>query len=82
MTYISRKHDNFIRLSSNRILKINEQLRLIRNFSNLTNYDYTIEEVNKLISEIQKELDLTKSILTQRLIDRDSKPSRLKELIK
>jgi len=46
------KHDKWLRLSKKRSDKIDEQLRLITNLRNKSNYEYTEQEVEDLFDDI------------------------------
>lgn len=58
------KHEKFIRLAEARTNRILEHLRLLSNLSNKSNYDYTDDEIKKIISAIEKELKLVKNAFT------------------
>lgn len=55
------RHERFKRLASKRTNEILEKIRILGNCSNKSSYDYTEEEVNKIFSEIDKQLKLTKA---------------------
>jgi hypothetical protein len=55
------RHDRFKRLASKRTNEILEKIRILGNCSNKSSYEYTEEEINKIFSEIEKQLKLTKS---------------------
>jgi len=55
------RHDRFKRLASKRTNDILEKIRILGNCSNKSSYEYTEEEVNKIFSEIDKQLKLTKA---------------------
>lgn len=55
------RHDRFKRIASKRTNDILEKIRILGNCSNKSSYEYTEEEVNKIFSEIDKQLKLTKA---------------------
>ena len=54
------RNDRFKRVAAKRTNDILEKIRILGNCSNKSSYDYTEEEVNKIFSEIDKKLKLTK----------------------
>jgi len=55
------RHERFRRVASKRTNEILEKIRILGNCSNKSSYEYTEEEVNKIFSEIDKKLKLTKA---------------------
>ena len=55
------RHERFKRIASKRTNEILEKIRILGNCSNKSSYEYTEEEVNKIFSEIDKYLKLTKA---------------------
>lgn len=55
------RNERFKRIASKRTNDILEKIRILGNCSNKSSYDYTEEEVNKIFSEIDKQLKLTKA---------------------
>lgn len=55
------KHQRFQRIASNRTNRIIDQLRLLGNCSNRSNYEYTDEEVKKVFGAIEAELKAQKA---------------------
>ncbi len=55
------RHERFKRVASKRTNEILEKIRILGNCSNKSSYEYTEEEVNKIFSEIDKQLKLTKA---------------------
>jgi hypothetical protein len=55
------RHERFKRLASKRTNDILEKIRILGNCANKSSYEYTEEEVNKIFSEIDKQLKLTKA---------------------
>lgn len=55
------RHERFKRLASKRTNDILEKIRILGNCSNKSSYEYAEEEVNKIFSEIDKQLRLTKA---------------------
>lgn len=58
---ITRKADRFKRVAENRTNKIINQIRLLGNCANRSNYEYSEEDVKKIFSVIEAELKETKS---------------------
>jgi ABC-type Fe3+-hydroxamate transport system substrate-binding protein len=48
---------SFIRLATRRVNNTLKYIRLIGNLSNTSNYQYTDEDVQKIFSTLQRELD-------------------------
>jgi hypothetical protein len=57
---MSLKRENFVRLAEARVTRAIESLRVIGNLSNRSNYEYTEEDVNKIITTLQNELKTLK----------------------
>jgi len=55
------RHERFKRIAAKRTNEILEKIRILGNCSNKSSYEYTEEEVNKIFSEIDKQLKLTKA---------------------
>lgn len=55
------KSDRFKRIAAKRTNEVLEKIRILGNCSNKSSYEYTDEEVNKIFSEIDKQLKLTKA---------------------
>lgn len=55
------RHDRFKRLASKRTNEILEKIRILGNCSNKSSYEYTEDDINKIFSEIEKYLKLTKA---------------------
>ena len=55
------KKERFNKVATNRVNKILDTLRLLGNCSNTSNYSYTDEEVDKIFSAIELELEEQKS---------------------
>jgi hypothetical protein len=55
------KNERFKRVASKRTNDILEKIRILGNCYNKSSYEYTEEEVNKIFSEIEKQLKLTKA---------------------
>ena len=55
------RHERFKRIASKRTNDIFEKIRILGNCSNKSSYEYTEEEVNKIFSELDKQLKLTKA---------------------
>jgi len=55
------RHERFKRVASKRTNDILEKIRILGNCANKSSYEYTEDEVNKIFSEIEKHLKLTKA---------------------
>lgn len=60
MSTEQEKSERFKRVAENRTNKIIDQIRLLGNCANRSNYEYTEEEVKKIFSAIEAELKETK----------------------
>ncbi len=61
MAFSQEKIDCFKRVAGKRTNRIIEQIRLLGNCSNRSNYEYTEEDVKKIFSVIEAELKDAKS---------------------
>lgn len=59
------KAERFKRVAENRTNKIIDQIRLLGNCSNRSNYDYSEDEIKRIFSAIESELKETKSKFQQ-----------------
>lgn len=57
-----RKREKFIELAESRVKKTITNLRLIGNLSRKNNYEYTNEDVKKIIAALDKELKNVKDL--------------------
>lgn len=55
------RSSRFKRVASKRVNEILEKIRILGNCSNTSSYEFTEEEINKIFSEIDKYLKLTKA---------------------
>jgi len=55
------RHERFKRIATKRTNDILEKIRILGNCANKSSYEYTEEEVNKIFSEIERHLKLTKA---------------------
>ena len=55
------RNERFRRIATKRTNEILEKIRILGNCSNRSSYEYTDEEVNKIFSEIEKQLKLIKA---------------------
>lgn len=62
---MSVKSDNFKRISSNRIKKINDLISKLHNLINPSFYEYTDSQIDSMFEEIQAELDRQKEIFNK-----------------
>ena len=61
MATSQEKKERFRRVAENRTNRIIDQIRLLGNCSNRSNYEYTEEEVKKIFTVIESELRIAKS---------------------
>lgn len=55
------KHEKFQRIATNRTNRIIDQLRLLGNCSNRSNYEYTEDEVKRVFNAIEAEMKAQKA---------------------
>ena len=55
------RHERFRRIAAKRTNDILEKIRILGNCSNKSSYEYTEEEINKIFSEIDRQLKLAKA---------------------
>jgi hypothetical protein len=55
------RHERFKRIATKRTNEILEKIRILGNCSNRSSYEYTEEEINKIFSEIERQLKLNKA---------------------
>lgn len=55
------RRDRFKRIAAKRTNDILEKVRILGNCSNKSSYEYAEEDVNKIFSEIDKQLKFTKA---------------------
>ena len=60
---MDNKHDNFKRISENRVSKILVLLSQLTNLTNTSFYSYTDEDINKIFDTLEKETQKAKEIL-------------------
>ena len=58
---MSTKRSNFVRLAEARVTKALRSIKVIGNLSNKTNYEYTEQDINKIINALQSEITILKS---------------------
>lgn len=59
------KHKRFIRIAEKRTNDVLDKIRLLGNCSNKRSYFYKEAEVNKIFSEIEKQLKVAKAMFTE-----------------
>jgi hypothetical protein len=59
-----KRRDNFKRLAVSRTNVVLKKLRVLGNCSNRSHYDYTEGEINKIFSEIERNIKEVKSKFT------------------
>lgn len=64
------KRERFRKIAENRTNKILDDLRLLGNCANKSNYSYTDEEVRKIFNSIENELKMTKLKFNEKRNDR------------
>ncbi|HET6516538.1 MAG TPA: hypothetical protein VFG09_15400 [Thermodesulfovibrionales bacterium] len=55
------RHDRFKRLAAKRTNDILDKIRILGNCSNKSSYEYTEDEVNRIFSEIDRQLKMMKA---------------------
>ena len=55
------KRERFIELGETRVRKATQMLRLIGNLSNANNYEYTQEDVHKILSALDGEMKVLRT---------------------
>ena len=55
------RNERFKRLAAKRTNEILDKIRILGNCANKSSYDYSNEEINKIFSEIDKQLKITKA---------------------
>lgn len=55
------KDERFKRIAAKRTNDVLEKIRILGNCSNRSSYKYTTEEINKIFSELDKQLKFTKA---------------------
>lgn len=63
LSTMSAKRDKFVELANNRVNRAIKDLKLIGNLSNKSAYEYSDEDVKKIVRTLQRELDLMKTRL-------------------
>jgi|BioPla2DNA2_1021312.scaffolds.fasta_scaffold60241_3 hypothetical protein len=56
------KNQKFKRIAENRVNRIIDQIRVLGNLSNTSNYEYSMDEVNQIFKTIEIELANTKEM--------------------
>ncbi|HHT82099.1 MAG TPA: hypothetical protein GX003_01485 [Acholeplasmataceae bacterium] len=56
------KNEKFKRIAENRVNRIIDQIRVLGNLSNTSNYEYSMDEVNQIFKTIEVELANTKEM--------------------
>jgi transposase-like protein len=60
-TQVSTKRANFIRLAEARVTKALKAIKVVGNLSNKANYEYTDQDIQKIINALQAEISTLKS---------------------
>ena len=55
------RHERFKRIAGKRTNDVLEKVRILGNCSNRSSYEYSKDEINKIFSEIDRQLKLTKA---------------------
>jgi len=58
---MSTKRSNFVRLAEARVTKALKSIKVVGNLSNKANYEYTDQDINKIINALQTEINELKS---------------------
>lgn len=60
MDHMRDRRAKFVQLANQRVTKALDQIRLVGNLSNRAAYDYTEEDVRKIVKALQKAVDTAK----------------------
>ncbi len=55
------RHERFKRIAGKRTNDVLEKVRILGNCSNRSSYEYSKDEINKIFSEIDRQIKLTKA---------------------
>lgn len=55
------RNERFKRIAAKRTNEVLDKIRILGNCSNKSSYDYSKEEINKIFSEIDKQLKIAKA---------------------
>lgn len=55
------KRAKFVELANNRVTRTIRDMRLIGNLSNRSNYDYSDEDVKRILRALQKEIEIVRT---------------------
>ena len=72
------KRDRFVELGQARVRKASQMLRLIGNLSNLNNYEYTREDVQKILGALDDEMRLMRTKFQAALSRREKDEFKLR----
>lgn len=50
---MNNKQQNFIRISTNRISKITAMISQLTNLTNISHYEYSVEQINEMFCQIE-----------------------------
>jgi len=62
-------HERFRRLAQKRVVRTIKDLRLIGNLGNRNNYEYAVDEVEKIFKALEKEMKLARTKFDSRSRD-------------
>lgn len=62
----TEKRQKFVKLANQRVNKAIEQIRLIGNLSNRTAYEFSEEDVRKIVKALQRSLDGTRARFSEK----------------
>jgi hypothetical protein len=72
------KRERFVELGEARVKKATQMLRLIGNLSNTSNYEFTADDVQKIVSALDAEMKLLRSKFQANLSRKVREDFRLK----
>lgn len=58
-----QKHDNFVKIAEKRVQRLNDLMLLMENLTNKSFYDYTSDEMKKIVSFIDTQWNNTRACL-------------------
>ncbi len=70
---MNKKKERFIRVGSRRVEAVIKSLRLLSNCSNINNYDYNEEDINKMLRAIKEQMKITETMFKKHLTNPSNK---------
>lgn len=70
---MNKKKERFLRVGSRRVEGVIESLRILSNCSNVNNYEYNEEDVNKMLRAIKEQMKITETMFKKHLMNKSNK---------